>query len=610
MRYIQGKYRPVGFYREENQFMELGSEEDSNQIAARKVDDRVNFKLIRSWLMFCQEHHQSHCHAGVDGIQDIPGFTAIDCASRGIVPWAEIPAESNRDYTALSYLWGTDTSTATQDGMIPSPSPKVIEDAVTATLGLGFKYLWVDRYCIPQHDPELKSAQIKGMDDVYGLSAVTIVAAAGDGPAYRLPGVSSTPRLPQKSVRIGSRTLIAIKNDTSYDIRDSKWNTRAWTLQEGVLSTRRFCFEDSQVYFQCNLMHRLESISIPDGSPKIANPATDINSTYLHGGGGDTIFPIGGISKGEDVDRMFEEYITRQISDPSDGLHAFEGVLRKATVMKKPFYNVWGVLIGTFDDADLTASLVVGLCWTLGLEALQVTVINKAWETPYPGSLRRRLFPSWSWVDWIGNFSEKCIHIEQPFEIRMSFPVTGGVLSLTQSIAMEYPDGIRMSWPDSHHDILFPSPPKEAPRILRIRGYTCDAVLWKLPQAGSPDPKGIPSSTINSSSLKQLSDFWFEDGWVWSDRDRSHCHLLLTWPTGIAFNFYDLSNEHLCLYVDWLETDKGPSSPTPLQDEYSFRVILLGRREDRLILWYSLLLTMRVKGIPMHMSGSTSSHVH
>lgn len=124
----------------------------------------------------------------------------------------------------VSYLWGTDTSTATQDGKIPSPSPKVIEDAVTATIELGFKYLWVDRYCIPQHESELKTAQIKRMDDVYGYSAVTIIASAGDGPTYGLPGVSSTPRVLQESVHVGSCTLIAINSEICNLILASSWN--------------------------------------------------------------------------------------------------------------------------------------------------------------------------------------------------------------------------------------------------------------------------------------------------------------------------------------------------------------------------------------------------
>ncbi|KAK3350746.1 heterokaryon incompatibility protein-domain-containing protein [Neurospora tetraspora] len=483
---------------QDNQFMEQGNEDSNNKIAARRVDDRVNFKLIRSWLRFCRQHHQSHCHAGLDGIRDIPGFRVIDCASRKIMPWAEIPEDHDRSYTALSYLWGTDTSTATQDGKIPSPSPKVIEDAVTTTIELGFKYLWVDRYCITQHESELKAAQMKRMDDVYGSSAVTIIASAGDGPAYGLPEVSSTPRVPQKSVRVGSRTLIAINNDICKKIRDSKWNTRAWTLQEGLLSTRRLCFEDNQVYFQCNLMHRLESISIPPGTPKTANPATDINTSYLHGSGNRTsLFPINGIREGGYVVNAFRRYVTRHINYPSDGLQAFEGILRKAAMMRDPLYNVCGVFIRVFEKIDMTASLVVGLCWRVNLVVSREMRVIKAWEISYPGPLRHRLFPSWSWVDLVGKSTKKGITFRQPWEL--SGPLLASLSKyktqpLTQSIAMEYVDGTTVLWESRYQDILLSAMTKEAPRTLRIHGYTSDVLLWKLPKVGCPDTKGPPSS--------------------------------------------------------------------------------------------------------------------
>ena len=34
----------------------------------------------------------------------------------------------------------------------PDTTPRVITDAMTATVELGWQYLWVDRYCIDQND--------------------------------------------------------------------------------------------------------------------------------------------------------------------------------------------------------------------------------------------------------------------------------------------------------------------------------------------------------------------------------------------------------------------------------------------------------------------------
>jgi len=49
-------------------------------------------------------------------------------------------------------------------------------------------------------------------------------------------------------------------------IRDSPWNQRAWTYQEGVLSPRCLYFAEGEVYFECNLVHCRESISETNSS--------------------------------------------------------------------------------------------------------------------------------------------------------------------------------------------------------------------------------------------------------------------------------------------------------------------------------------------------------
>ncbi|KAK4100523.1 heterokaryon incompatibility, partial [Parathielavia hyrcaniae] len=66
------------------------------------------------------------------------------------------------------------------------PAPSVlnglsaaISDAIQVTKALGYNYLWVDRYCIDQSDPQEMHSQINQMDLIYSMSEVTLVAAAG-----------------------------------------------------------------------------------------------------------------------------------------------------------------------------------------------------------------------------------------------------------------------------------------------------------------------------------------------------------------------------------------------------------------------------------------------
>jgi hypothetical protein len=56
------------------------------------------------------------------------------------------------------------------------------------TLKLGMRYLWVDRYCINQDDPEEKHGAIRNKDSIYRNAFVTTIAAAGSGSDYGLQG--------------------------------------------------------------------------------------------------------------------------------------------------------------------------------------------------------------------------------------------------------------------------------------------------------------------------------------------------------------------------------------------------------------------------------------
>ncbi|EDO65472.1 HET-domain-containing protein [Neurospora crassa] len=169
-------------------------------------------------------------------------------------------------YVTLSYVWGNSEASpdstgpsATTAPILPETSklPKVVSDAMKVVLGLGYRYLWVDRYCVPQNDHAAKRIQIHNMGNVYAMSALTIIAAAGEDADYGLPGVSSV-QVPQlwASVFNGHKKLPVVYHHPPHrDVIRSKWATRGWTYQEGLLSKRRLIFSDRHVFFQCQRMH-------------------------------------------------------------------------------------------------------------------------------------------------------------------------------------------------------------------------------------------------------------------------------------------------------------------------------------------------------------------
>ncbi|KAK3378967.1 heterokaryon incompatibility protein-domain-containing protein [Lasiosphaeria ovina] len=202
-------------------------------------------------ITYCQEQHSQAC---LSDHQNAPtGLKLIECATRKVVA---APAAAR--YVALSYVWGSAPNPLSHSsepevrGETLGSLPRVIEDSIDVTVQLGLQHLWVDRYCIDQGDSEEKLQQIHQMDLVYANAELTLVAAAGTGPQFGLPGCNGTPRHSQSMAQVRGRLLVSTFPDPSFLLSQSTWATRGWTYQEGILSKRRLVFTEKQVLFDCN----------------------------------------------------------------------------------------------------------------------------------------------------------------------------------------------------------------------------------------------------------------------------------------------------------------------------------------------------------------------
>lgn len=157
--------------------------------------------------------------------QSLPSLQVIDCKSRCIVSVGHsVP------YLALSYVWGSDLSVFQHFGdgsHMPEDIPQVVEDALKVTLHLKYRYLWIDRYCIPQDDDDKRHAQIKHIGSIYTNAEATIVAAAGADSSFGLPGAGYRKRRPQARAMVGNVLLYSTLPDPKLVIARSKWMTRA-----------------------------------------------------------------------------------------------------------------------------------------------------------------------------------------------------------------------------------------------------------------------------------------------------------------------------------------------------------------------------------------------
>jgi hypothetical protein len=314
---------------------------------------------IKDRLLECMNHHQDSSQCS---LSEVAVFTApirvIDCHSRSV-----ITALKDCDYVALSYIWGN--SSELSDA---SSFPRTIEDAVKVTLHLGFRYLWVDRYCISQEQSE-KHAQIRQMDQIYKNAQVCLIAAAGTNPNDGLAGVSrmrSRPRVRTTTENLEfhlfpfDMTLVGAQ-------RNCAWAQRGWTFQEALFSRRHVVFTDIEVVVNCGRewyreatrfsvrehLYRSEEYCWPPLKP-MSNLAAFIGS-----------------------------YSGRQMSYPEDILLAFSGVFNAYATLIPEVRHLWGIPI----FPDVQKSFEFGLFWQFE-------------SRMHHKNIRRIGFPSWSWAGW------------------------------------------------------------------------------------------------------------------------------------------------------------------------------------------------------------------
>lgn len=175
-------------------------------------------------------------------------------------------------FVALSYVWGdfkrviltsqNEQQLRAQDWLSRNRSSlsHTVLDAIDLCRVLNFQYLWVDSLCIIQDSEEDKAQQISQMDLVYGLASLTIVQASTDPKTNAnspLPGFQpGTRNVKQEEVVIqGQRIILTCRAPFSLAVQSSKWYTRAWTLQELLLSRRLLYFTDQQVFLVSDTGH-------------------------------------------------------------------------------------------------------------------------------------------------------------------------------------------------------------------------------------------------------------------------------------------------------------------------------------------------------------------
>ncbi len=404
--------------------------------------DGINFELLRDWISSCTQHHEK-CRRYAAESSEPRGIKLIDCETRHV-----IQAQSQK-YVALSYVWGLAAldpgyDDRVKDGRMPDVLLKTIEDAILATMKLGYRYLWIDRYCIDQDNEEEKAGQIIQMNPIYRHAEVTLIALAGEDPRYGLPGVSTIPRTHQPRAQIRGTQLASVLARPELAIEQSKWGERGWTYQEGYFSIRRLFFGEDQVMFSCYNCAAVETIShlredmVPYAAEDKDDGDQDAHMILTH----------------------LTEYSGKQLTYDSDALNAVAGVFNDYGFKHGVVAHYLGVPIVRYSLFDL---------YNTGGQRRRTTeafLVGVSWMNREPGS-RRNIWPSWTWAEWVVRFdyglprqnekNEDCFTLGTDFVVKPRVCIerqNGTSLDLQDKFAL---DTISSSPADLSHFILIDS---------------------------------------------------------------------------------------------------------------------------------------------------------
>ncbi|KAF9458233.1 heterokaryon incompatibility protein-domain-containing protein, partial [Collybia nuda] len=323
------------------------------------------------------------------------------------------PSGSNateNQYIALSYVWGSPQTNNSQisacsteanitsrmsDGMELHLLPATIRDAVTVTRGLGLRWLWIDAICILQDSPEDKTRELPKMQGIYRGAYITIIAANANGSNEGFLQVrergydAEDPEIPftiEDTHQVTSGASIFLSPVwKQYDETKEPINSRAWCLQERLLSTRALVYASHTLQYRCIT----ETVNIGDGlCAPISGPSGPDLAPLLCGSNEEDPLQASPTSPTQ-LRRLWnsvvEEYSWRHLTVSADKLIAIAAM---ADLVHLHFTNSsCRYLAGVWDyeESPNTLSLIRGFLWFKDYTN----------RLPRPREYRA---PSWSWA--------------------------------------------------------------------------------------------------------------------------------------------------------------------------------------------------------------------
>jgi hypothetical protein len=360
---------------------------------------------IRAWLDECLSTHPESLLSGDQPLSSrrykLP-TRVIDVGtdSEPIAKLFQPSSVMHEQYITLSYCWGPQRFLTTVSSNIaahlerlPEPSlPRTFTDAIEITRKLGLRYLWIDALCIIQDSAEDKAIEIVAMQSIYSNSILTIAVVNAMGVADGF--LKSKPQL---RVQIPYRCpdgilgTVEVSPQEIVDLWQEPLYTRAWCLQENLLSSRLLLFTNTEVIWQCQShpMKRPNTThaSYQDDNPQLGKSPFARLPASLSTSASQDLGAFSSVDAGADAMRyniwrnIAQNYTRRKLTVSSDRLPAIAGISQKFTDAWPDVYcaGIW------------KQQFIPSLTWRRK-ESLEGP------ESQYWPPLSKYRAPSWSWA--------------------------------------------------------------------------------------------------------------------------------------------------------------------------------------------------------------------